>query len=144
MCWETAQRRRIMFNKPIRNLAELRAEKQKLRWEVAVREANFEEQLNHIQGIVETPMRWIHYIKDLFSHDDSGKSDLTSSLAQISLPLLLNSVIFKRSSLVVKGIVGLISQQLAKGLSSKKVSVWLKALLAWLQNNEESLAKKKG
>ncbi|MFM6953962.1 MAG: hypothetical protein ACKOWL_03150 [Sphingobacteriaceae bacterium] len=131
-----------MFNKPIRNLAELKAEKQKLRWEVAVREADFEDQLSHLQSIVETPVRWVHFIKDLFSHDESGKSDLISSLAQLGLPILLNSVIFKKSSLVIKGLVAIVSQQLARGVTAKNVASWIETLMTWVKNAENTLAKK--
>ena len=131
-----------MFHKPIRNLAELKAEKQKLRWEAAVREADFEDQLSHLQSIIETPVRWVHFIKDLFNHDESGKSDLISSLAQLGLPILLNSVIFKKSSIVIKGLVAIVSQQLARGITSKKVAYWMETLMGWVKNVEQSLATK--
>jgi hypothetical protein len=131
-----------MLHKPIRNLAELRAEKKKLRWEITVREADFEEQLSHIQAIVATPIRWVHFIKNLFNHDDSGKSDLLSSLAQLGLPILLNSVIFKKSSIVLKGLMAIISQQLARGVTAKNVVSWMETLIVWVQKVEKSVVKK--
>jgi hypothetical protein len=131
-----------MLHKPIRNLAELRAEKKKLRWEIALREADFEEQLSHIQAIVATPIRWVHFIKNLFNHDDSGKSDLLSSLAQLGLPILLNSVIFKKSSIVLKGLVAIISQQLARGVTAKNVASWMETLMDWIKKTEKSVVKK--
>jgi hypothetical protein len=131
-----------MLHKPIRNLAELRAEKKKLRWEIALREADFEEQLSHIQAIVATPIRWVHFIKNLFNHDDSGKSDLLSSLAQMGLPILLNSVIFKKSSIVIKGLMAIISQQLARGVTTKNVASWMETLMDWIKKTEKSLVKK--
>jgi hypothetical protein len=131
-----------MLHKPIRNLAELRAEKKKLRWEIAIREADFEEQLSHIQAIVATPIRWVHFIKNLFNHDDSGKSDLLSSLAQLGLPILLNSVIFKKSSIVLKGLMAIISQQLARGVTAKNVASWMETLMDWVKKVEKSVVKK--
>jgi hypothetical protein len=131
-----------MLHKPIRNLAELRAEKKKLRWEIALREADFEEQLSHIQAIVATPIRWVHFIKNLFNHDDSGKSDLLSSLAQLGLPILLNSVIFKKSSIVIKGLMAIISQQLARGVTAKNVASWMETLMDWIKKTEKSVVKK--
>ena len=138
----TAERRTNMLHKPICTLAELRAEKKKLRWEIAVREADFEEQLSHFRAMVATPIRWVHFIKNIFSHDDSGKSDLLSSLAQLGLPLLLNSVIFKKSSLIIKGLVAIISQQLARGVTAKNVASWMETLMDWVKKVEKSLVEK--
>ena len=131
-----------MLHKPICTLAELRAEKKKLRWEIAVREANFEEQLSHIKAMVETPIRWVRSIRNLFSQNESGKSDIVSSLAQLGLPILLNSVIFKKSSMVLKGLVAIVSQQVARGLTAKNVASWLETLMDWVKKTEKSGTKK--
>ena len=133
-----------MLHKPICTLAELRAEKKKLRWEIAVREANFEEQLSHIKAMVETPIRWVRSIRNLFSQNESGKSDIVSSLAQLGLPILLNAVIFKKSSMVLKGLVAIVSQQVARGLTAKNVASWLETLMDWVRKTEKSGAKKAG
>ena len=138
----TAERRITMLHKPIRNLAELKAEKKKLSWEVAVREANFEEQLSHFQAMVETPLRWVRSIRNLFTQNESGKSDIVSSLTQLGLPILLNSVIFKKSSLVIKGLVAILSQQLARGVTANNVASWIETLMSWVKNAEKSLVKK--
>ena len=131
-----------MLHKPICTLAELRAEKKKLRWEIAVREANFEEQLSHIKAMVETPIRWVRSIRNLFSQNESGKSDIVSTLAQLGLPILLNSVIFKKSSMVLKGLVAIVSQQVARGLTAKNVASWLETLMDWVKKTEKSGTKK--
>lgn len=131
-----------MLHKPICTLAELRAEKKKLRWEIAVREANFEEQLSHIKAMVETPIRWVRSIRNLFSQNESGKSDIVSTLAQLGLPILLNSVIFKKSSMVLKGLIAIVSQQVARGLTAKNVASWLETLMDWVKKTEKSGTKK--
>ena len=131
-----------MLHKPICTLAELRAEKKKLRWEIAVREANFEEQLSHIKAMVETPIRWVRSIRNLFSQNESGKSDIVSTLAQLGLPILLNAVIFKKSSMVLKGLVAIVSQQVARGLTAKNVASWLETLMDWVKKTEKSGTKK--
>jgi hypothetical protein len=131
-----------MLHKPICNLAELRAEKKKLRWEIAVREANFEEQLSHIKAMVETPIRWVRSIRNLFSQNESGKSDIVSTLAQLGLPMLLNAVVLKKSSMVLKGLVAIISQQVARGLTAKNIASGLETLMDWVKKTEQSGTKK--
>jgi len=131
-----------MLHKPICTLAELRAEKKKLRWEITVREAELEAELKQLQSIVNTPFRWVRTIRNLFSHNESGKSDIVSTLAQLGLPILLNSVIFKKSSMVLKGLVTIVSQQVARGLTSKNVASWLENLMDWVKKTEKSGTKK--
>jgi len=131
-----------MLHKPICNLAELRAEKKKLRWEIAVREAELETELKELQSMVNTPLRWLRSIKNLFSQNESGQSDIVSTLAQLGLPILLNSVIFKKSSMVLKGLVAIISQQVARGLTAKNVASWMDTLMDWVKKIEKSVSKK--
>jgi hypothetical protein len=131
-----------MLHKPICTLAELRAEKKKLRWEITVREAELEAELKQLQSIVNTPFRWVRTIRNLFSHNESGKSDIVSTLAQLGLPILLNSVIFKKSSMVLKGLVAIVSQQVARGLTAKNVASWLETLMDWVKKTEKSGTKK--
>jgi hypothetical protein len=131
-----------MLHKPICNLAELRAEKKKLRWEIAVREAELETELKQLQSIVNTPLRWFRSIKNLFSQNESGQSDIVSTLAQLGLPILLNSVIFKKSSMVLKSLVAIISQQVARGLTAKNVASWMDTIMDWVKKIEKSVSKK--
>lgn len=131
-----------MLHKPICNLADLRAEKKKLRWEIAVREAELETELKQLQSIVNTPLRWFRSIKNLFSQNESGQSDIVSTLAQLGLPILLNSVIFKKSSMVLKSLVAIISQQVARGLTAKNVASWMDTLMDWVKKIEKSVSKK--
>jgi hypothetical protein len=131
-----------MLHKPICTLAELRAEKKKLRWEITVREAELEAELKQLQSIVNTPFRWVRTIRNLFSQTETGKSDIVSSLAQLGLPILLNSVIFKKSSMVLKGLVTIVSQQVARGLTAKNVASWLETLMDWVKKTEKSGTKK--
>jgi hypothetical protein len=93
-----------MLHKPICTLAELRAEKKKLRWEITVREAELEAELKQLQSIINTPFRWFRTIRNLFSQNETGKSDIVSILAQLGLPMLLNAVIFKKIEHSAKGI----------------------------------------
>ena len=131
-----------MLHKPICTLAELRAEKKKLRWEITVREAELEAELKQLQSIVNTPFRWVRTIRNLFSQTETGQSDIVSTLAQLGLPILLNSVIFKKSSMVLKGLVAIVSQQVARGLTAKNVASWLETLLDWVKKTEKSGTKK--
>jgi hypothetical protein len=133
-----------MLHKPICTLAELRAEKKKLRWEIAVREAKLETELKQLQSMINTPLRWFRSIKNLFSQNESGQSDIVSTLAQLGLPILLNSVIFKKSSMVLKGLVAIISQQVARGLTAKNVASWMDTIMDWVKKTEKPVAKKVG
>jgi hypothetical protein len=131
-----------MLHKPICTLAELRAEKKRLRWEIAVRGAELEAEIKQLQSIVNTPFRWVRTIRNLFSQTETGKSDIVSTLAQLGLPILLNSVIFKKSSMVLKGLVAIVSQQVARGLTAKNVASWLETLMDWVKKTEKSGTKK--
>jgi hypothetical protein len=131
-----------MLHKPICTLAELRAEKKKLRWEIAVREAELETELKQLQSMVNTPLRWFRSIKNLFSQNESGQSDIVSTLAQLGLPILLNSVIFKKSSMVLKGLVAIVRQQVARGLTAKNVASWMDTLMDWVKKTEKPVANK--
>lgn len=138
----TAERRTSVLHKPICTLAELRAEKKKLRWEIAIREAELEAELKQLQILINTPFRWVRSIRNLFTQNESGQSDIISTLAQLGLPILLNSVIFKKSSLVIKGLVAIVSQQLARGLTAKNVASWIDTLMDWVKKTEKSGTKK--
>ena len=131
-----------MLHKPICTLAELRAEKKKLRWEITVREAELEAELKQLQSIVNTPFRWVRTIRNLFSKNETGQSDIVSTLAQLGLPILLNAIIFKKSSIVIKGLMAIISQQVARGLTAKNVASWLETLMDWVKKTEKSGTKK--
>ena len=131
-----------MLHKPICTLAELRAEKKKLHWEITVREAELEAELKQLQSIINTPFRWFRTIRNLFSQNETGKSDIVSTLAQLGLPMLLNAVIFKKSSMVLKGLVAIISQQVARGLTAKNIASGLETLMDWVRKTEKSGAKK--
>ena len=113
-----------------------------MRCEITVREAELEAELKQLQSIVNTPFRWVRTIRNLFSHNESGKSDIVSTLAQLGLPILLNSVIFKKSSMVLKGLVAIVSQQVARGLTAKNVASWLETLMDWVKKTEKSGTKK--
>ncbi len=131
-----------MLHKPICTLAELRAEKKKLRWEITLREAELEAELKQLQSIINTPFRWFRTIRNLFSQNETGQSDIVSSLAQLGLPMLLNAVIFKKSSMVLKGLVAIVSQQVARGLTAKNIASGLETLMDWVRKTEKSGAKK--
>jgi hypothetical protein len=131
-----------MLHKPICTLAELRAEKKRLRWEIAVRGAELEAEIKQLQSIVNTPFRWVRTIRNLFSQTETGKSDIVSSLAQLGLPMLLNAVIFKKSSMVLKGLVAIVSQQVARGLTAKNIASWMETLMDWVKKTEKSGTKK--
>jgi hypothetical protein len=131
-----------MLHKPICTLAELRAEKKKLRWEITVREAELEAELKQLQSIINIPLRLLRTIRNLFSHNETGQSDIVSTLAQLGLPILLNSVIFKKSSMVLKGLVTIVSQQVARGLTAKNIASWMETLMDWVKKTEQSGTKK--
>ena len=133
-----------MLHKPICTLAELRAEKKKLRWEIAIRGAELEAEFKQLQSIVNTPFRWVRTIRNLFSQTETGKSDIVSTLAQLGLPILLNAIVFKKSSIVIKGLMAIISQQLARGVTAKNVASWMETLMDWVRKTEKSGAKKAG
>ena len=63
-------------------------------------------------------------------------------MLRLGLPILINSVIFKKSSMVLKGLVAIVSQQVARGLTAKNVASWLETLMDWVKKTEKSGTKK--
>lgn len=131
-----------MKTKSIRNLTELQAEIALLKTELQIREADLKEHVNRYVSLVETPLKWLTHLKDVLGLSEKGKPDLVSSIAQFGLPILLNSVLFKKSSLLVKGLVAFISQQLAKGITVAHVSSWIAQLTTWFKKMNEDADEK--
>jgi hypothetical protein len=46
--------------------------------------------------------------------------------------------------MVLKGLVAIVSQQVARGLTAKNVASWLETLMDWVRKTEKSGAKKAG
>ena len=44
--------------------------------------------------------------------------------------------------MVLKGLVAIVSQQVARGLTAKNVASWLETLLDWVKKTEKSGTKK--
>lgn len=122
-----------METKPLRNLAELQAEIALLKTELQIRETDLKEHVNQYVSLVETPLKWLAYLKNVFADSNKNKTDLLSSIAQFGIPILLNSVLFKKSGLLVKGLIAFVGQQLAKGITVAHVSSWMEQLSAWFK-----------
>jgi hypothetical protein len=60
----------------------------------------------------------------------------------LGLPMLLNASVFKKSNIVIKGLMAIISQQVARGLTAKNVASWMETLMDWVKKTEKSGTKK--
>lgn len=128
-----------METKPIRTLRELESEIERLKNEIGARELDLKQQVTTYYALIKTPLDWLARIKRFFGEDGNAKSDMISTVAQLGLPILLNSVIFKKSSLLVKGLLAFASQQVAKGITAETLNTWIEQLSAWLKKRKGTI-----
>src|SRR5476651_1654753 len=98
---------------PITNINELREEIERLRLKKQFQESELKHHFNSPANIFNT-------VRSLFSRSNTVPAgqitsgvDVFSWLSKLLLPLTLNKTLFRKSNLIVKSVVALISQKLA-------------------------------
>lgn len=143
------------MNPRIENLADLRAEIQLLKLQKAEQELFFVQKRESIKKTFSSPLGFFRNIKSVLglgSHKsllknsgNSHDSDWTTTLARVVIPFLLNKTILRGNGLIIKSLLGLISQRVISGdnINKIKVSGWIDKATGWINSLKKSDKKKK-
>ena len=66
------------------------------------------------------------------------RQDMVTNIARVTLPLLLNTLVFKRSNFITKTLVTFLSAKMAKGVNSEKVSGLVGKAKTWFNSKKET------
>ena len=125
-----------MKNNEIRNIGELRSEIVRLQAEADERELAIKLELDEMTEQIKAPFVFIKKVAGWFGigEKEEGKAqDWVSMIAQLGLPYLLNSFLFKKSGFLMKAVVALASQRAASGLNQDTISGWIEKITQWLK-----------
>jgi hypothetical protein len=104
----------------IKNQADLQLEIARLKGVKSDQEANIKQHFNSPRAILGTVISFFtHNNTDVFSLP--GK-DITAWLSKLLLPLTLNKTLFRKSNIVVRSLVGLLSRKASGLVNDKTVS----------------------
>lgn len=135
-----------MKNRRIESIGDLRAEIIRLQFEVDARELIIKAEVNHIAEQVKAPFQFIKRVSAWFGGgiDESTKAastDWVTSIFQLGFPYFLNSVIFRRSGLIMKGLVALASQKAVSGINVDTLTGWVEQLSHWIKKQGKKNTK---
>ncbi len=133
------------MEKPFTTLAELRTEMDVLKIRQFRQEEALKKKFSNPSAIFKTAT-------SLFKHNHntvgtSGKSssflqnllrqDLVTNLARVTLPLVLNTLVFKRSNFITKTLITFLSAKVAKGVNSDKISGLMDKVKSWFNQKKQ-------
>jgi hypothetical protein len=126
------------MNKPkITSIGDLRSEIMRLKAEVEERELSIQRDVNHLVEQVRMPLDLLKKISSWFTGEKNSKeaisSDWVTTLAQLGFPYLLNSIFFKKSGIVMKALIALLSQQAVKGINVDTITSWIEKISHWIK-----------
>ncbi len=138
----------------INNLEDLRAEIQLLKFQKAEHELYFVQKKESIKKTFSSPFNFFKQIKSfvggksqtgLTSNAARHDSDWTTILARVVVPFFLNKTILRGNGLVVKSLLGLISQKAINGETFNKIKVagWIDKATGWVNSTLKKSEKKK-
>lgn len=121
----------------ITTIADLRAEIVRLKAEVEERELNIQKDVNHLVEQVRMPFAMLKKIGTWFTGEKETKeaisSDWVTTIVQLGFPYLLNNFFFKKSGIVMKALIALVSQQAVKGINLDVISSWIEKISHWIK-----------
>ncbi len=130
-----------MENSQINSIGDLRSEIIRLQAEVDQRELLIRQDVNDIAEQVKVPFQFIRKIAGWFGGIDekekASSTDWFTSVLQLGLPYALNSVIFKRSGLIMKGLIALLSQKAVSGINLDTFTGWVNQLSDWVKGQSK-------
>ncbi len=129
-----------MANNRINSMGDLRSEIIRLRTETAVREGELKEEFQQISEKIQAPFRLMQELGAWFGiggKADEKSSDWLTSVAQLGVPYLLNSLIFKRSGFILKALIALVSQKAVAGINMDKMTGWIEKISQWIQKQSK-------
>jgi hypothetical protein len=134
------QKTKKMENREINSIGDLRSEIIRLQAEADERELIIKQELDEITEQIKAPFQFVKKAAawlGIGEQEEKKSSDWVTMLAQLGFPYLLNSVFFKRSGLILKGLVALLSQKAASSVNSDTISEWVEKITHWIKSQKD-------
>jgi len=142
------------MNPRIENIEDLRAEIQLLKFRKAEHELYFVQKKESIKKTISSPLVFFKKIKSflggksqtgLSNSSTPHDSDWATTLARVVVPFLLNKTLLRGNGLIIKSLLGIISQKAINGETVNKVKVagWIDKASSWINSTLKKSEKKK-
>ena len=119
----------MKYRRNIKNITELRAEIARLKSLKSEQEVYLKDQFNLFEYKIQAPARLYKRISSFFPSFNDGvpnsnalDSDWVTKAMRIGLPYLFNKILFKKSGFIKKGLLLMMSQQVASFLNKESIS----------------------
>ena len=129
-----------MKNNEINSIGDLRSEIIRLKAEVDEREIIIQRDFNEIADYVRAPLRFLKQAGNWFTgrgEDEAISKDWMTSILQLGFPYLMNKTFFRKSSLIMKAMITLISQKAVQGINLHTITSWVQQLSTWIKKQKE-------
>ncbi len=129
-----------MANNRIKSMSDLRSEIFRLRAEMDLREGELKEEFHQISEKIQAPFRMMQELGawlGIGGKAEEKSSDWLTTIAQLGVPYLLNSLIFKRSGFLLKALIALVSQKAVAGINMDKMTGWIEKISQWIQKQSK-------
>lgn len=129
-----------MANNRINSMGDLRSEIIRLRTETTMREAELKAEFQQISEKIHAPFRMMQELGNwlgIGGKNEEKSSDWLTAIAQLGVPYLLNSLIFKRSGFLLKALIALVSQKAVAGINMDKTTGWIEKISQWIQKQSK-------
>jgi hypothetical protein len=142
------------MSKRIENIEDLRAEIQLLKFQKAEHELYFVQKRESIKKTFSSPFDFFRNVKSfLKGKSEAGPgntsarhdSDWTTAIARVVVPFLLSKTILRGNGLMIKSLLGLISQKAISGETFNKVKIsgWIDKATHWVNSTLKKSEKRK-
>lgn len=143
------------MNQRIENIEDLRSQIKLLKLQKAEHELYFVQKKDSIKKTFSSPLTFFKNMKSFFGLGaDSSNinqtgaqhgSDWTTVLARVVVPFLLNKTVLRGNGLVIKSLLGLISQKAISGetFNKFKFAGWIDNASNWINSTLKKSEKKK-
>lgn len=130
-----------MENSQINSIGDLRSEIIRLQAEVDQREILIRQDVNDITEQVKGPLLFIKKVAGWFGGIDEKEKDSSAdwftSVMQLGFPFIVNNLFFRRSGLIMKGLIALISQKAVSGINLDTFTGWVNQLSDWIKGQSK-------
>lgn len=129
-----------MENRKINNVSDLRLEIVRLQAEADERKLMIKQEIDEISDQIKAPFQFIKKAGawlGIGEQEEKKSSDWVTILAQLGFPYLLNSLIFKRSGIIMKALVALLGQKAGAAVNRDTLGDWIEKLTQWFKDQKD-------
>lgn len=133
-----------MENRRIDSIGDLRSEIIRLQAEVDEREILIKAEIDSISEQVKAPFQFMKKLAGWFGTEKETKEDdkdWFTTVMQLGFPYLLNNLFFKRSGILMKGLIALVSQKAVSGVNLDTFTGWIQNLSSWIKKQGSKSTK---